>query len=96
MNALRHPPDAELHEDSHELLRVWVVGQELQVVLASGAWQDEPGEWGRLLAESVCHIADAIGKDSGKDRDKIYRTIAESIMYHLQHPPDDLRGDFIQ
>ena len=95
MRPLPHPPDAEKDEDSLEMLRGWVVDGDLQVSLASWVWQDEPAQWGRLQAESACHLADAIAADTGKSRTEIYRSISESIIHHLQNPPDDLEGKFV-
>jgi hypothetical protein len=75
MRPLPHPPDAEKNPDSLEMLRGWVVDGQLQISLAAWVWQDEPKEWGRLLAESACHLADAISEETGKNRDEIFRGI---------------------
>jgi hypothetical protein len=93
MRPLPHPPDAEQDEDSLEMLRGWVVDGRLQVSLAAWVWRDEPGEWGRLLADSACHLADAISEETGKDRGQVYLAICESLIYHLKNPPDDLEGE---
>jgi len=75
------------------MIRGWVVDGEIQVSLAAWVWQDEPEEWGRLLAESACHLADAISTETGKSRDDIFRAISKSLIHHLQHPPNDLEGE---
>jgi len=95
MRPLPHPPDAEKDADSLEMLRGWVIDGQLQVSLASWVWQDEPKQWGRLLAESACHLADAIAADTGKSRAEIYRAISESVIHHLHHQPEDLEGEFV-
>jgi hypothetical protein len=96
MRPLPHPPDAENDEDSLEMLRGWIVDGNLQISLAAWVWQDEPEEWGHLLADSACHLADAISKETGKNRDEIFRAISESLIHHLQHPPDDLVGEYFE
>lgn len=96
MRALPHPPEAENDEDSLEMLRGWIVDGQLQVALAAWVWDDEPAEWGRLLAESACHLADAISKETGKDRNDLFRTISESVIHHLKHPPADLEGEHLE
>jgi hypothetical protein len=95
MRPLPYPPDAEQDDDALEMIRGWVVDGEIQVSLAAWVWQDEPAEWGRLLAESACHLADAICKETGKSRDNIFRAISESLIHHLQHPPSDLEGQHV-
>ncbi len=77
------------------MLRGWIVDGELQLSLAAWVWQDQPETWGRLLAEAASHLADAIAADTGQDRDQIFRTIAASIRKHLEHPPADLEGKFV-
>jgi hypothetical protein len=90
MRPLPHPPEAEEHADSIEVLRGWIVNGELQVSIAScWEWREQPAEWGRLLAEAAGQMADAISNETGKDRAEIYRTISESITQHLQNLPKD-------
>ncbi|MBA4147479.1 MAG: DUF5076 domain-containing protein [Verrucomicrobia bacterium] len=95
MRPLGHPPDAESDEDSIEMIRGWIVDGELQISLAAWVWVDEPDQWGRLLAESACHLADAISGETGKNRDEVFRAITESLIHHLRHPPTDLEGDHV-
>ena len=90
MRPLPHPPEAEEHADSIEVLRGWIVNGELQVSIAPcWEWREQPTEWGRLLAEAAGQMADAISNETGKDRTEIYRTISESITHHLQNLPKD-------
>src|ERR1035438_6065335 len=96
MRPLPHPPDAEHDEDSLEMIRGWVVDGEFQISLAAWVWQDQPKEWGRLLADSACHVADAISSETGKSRDEIFREISESLIYHLQHPPANLEREHVE
>jgi hypothetical protein len=95
MRTLPHPPDAEKDDDSIEVIRGWIVDGALQISLSAWVWADDPAEWGRLLADSACHLADAISGETGKDRDEIFQVISESLTHHLQHPPDNLVGEHV-
>ena len=95
MRPLPYPPDAERDSDSIEMLRGWVVDGALQISLAAWVWRAQPEEWGRLLADSACHLADAISKETGKPRAEVFRTIAESVIRHLENPPDNLEGQHV-
>ncbi len=90
MRPLPHPPEAEEHPDSIEVLRGWIVKGELRVTIAPcWEWREQPAEWGRLLAEVAGQMADAISSETGKERAEIYRTILESITQHLENLPKD-------
>ena len=49
-----------------------------------------------MTAESAHHLADAISEETGKNRDEIFGVISESLLHHLQHPPDDLVGEHVE
>jgi hypothetical protein len=90
MRPLPHPPEAEEHPDSIEVLRGWIVKGKLQVSIAPcWEWREQPAEWGGLLAEAAGQMAEAIANETGKDRAEIHRTILESITHHLHNPPKD-------
>jgi hypothetical protein len=40
-------------------------------------------------------LADAISKETGTPRAEVFRTIAESVIRHLQNPPDNLEGQHV-
>ncbi len=42
------------------------------------------------------HLADAIAREKGLDRDDIFQQIADSVRHHLAIPPDDLSGEFVE
>ena len=90
------PPDAGSDSDSIEMLRGWIINGELQIALAAWVWTDDLGEWGRLLADTACHLADAISTETGKNREEIFETISKSLTHHLSNPPDNLTGDFTE
>jgi hypothetical protein len=78
------------------MIRGWIVNGELQVSLAAWVWTDKPDEWGRLLADSANHLADAISEQTGNDRSKIYKSICRALIKHLNDPPEDLVGNFVE
>ena len=78
------------------MVRGWVVDGQLQISLAAWVWKDHPEEWGRLLADSAGHLADAISKETGQNRDQIFYKISESLIHHLKSPPDDLEGEHVE
>ena len=78
------------------MLRGWVVNGQLQITVAAWVWQEQPKEWGRLLADAASHLADAIAAETGKNREEIFATISQSVSHHLQHPPANLVGDFVE
>lgn len=95
MRPLPYPPGAEQDPDSIEVLRGWVVRGELEVAIAPWVWQNQVDEWGRLLADAAAHMADAVASESGKDRDAVYRVVADSIRHHLDQPSHNREGDFV-
>ena len=96
MRPLPHPPDAENDENSIEMIRGWIVDRQLQISLAAWVWAEEPEEWGRMLGDAACHLADAIAEETGKNRNEVFRTIAKSLVHHLQHPPENLEGVHVE
>jgi len=60
MKPLPPPDDAIERDDSVEVLRGWVVGDDLQVSLAFEAFGNDPKLWGQLLAQIAAHVADAM------------------------------------
>ena len=78
------------------MIRGWVVDGELQISLAAWVWAEQPEEWGRLLADSACHLAAAISKETGKSRDEIFSAISQSLVQRLRHPPDNLEGEHVE
>jgi hypothetical protein len=96
MRTLPHPPEAETDKNSLEMIRGWIVNGELQISLAAWVWTEKPDEWGRLLADSANHLADAIADQTGKERSEIYKTICRALIKHLNEPPEDLVGDFVE
>jgi hypothetical protein len=95
MKALTHPPNAEQDEESVEVLRAWIVDGGLEISIHPSQWEDQPDQWGRLLADATEHMADAISKETGKDRSDIYDQISEAVRHYLQQPSPNREGEFL-
>jgi hypothetical protein len=89
------PPEAKDDPDSIEVVRGWIINGGLQISVAAWVWRNEPETWGRFLAEAAGHVADAISKELGSDRARVYAKIHERLVKDLEDPPRELTGDFV-
>jgi len=92
MKPLPPPEDATERDDAVEVLRGWVVGEDLQVSLAFEAFGNNPKLWGQLLAEVASHLADAMSIEGYGDRGEIFAKIRDSVVENLDNPPRELKG----
>jgi hypothetical protein len=88
MNELPAPPDAQDHPDATEILRVWVIGQDLQCSLNPAAFEDA-ATWGMALADLVRYVARALQEEEGKDPGETIRAIRAQFDAEMIAPPDD-------
>lgn len=95
MRILPPPPAADGDAEATELIRAWIIDGRLQVTLAAWIWRDEPATWGRLLADTAHHLADAIASQQGTDRASVLATIRDRLVAGLDEPEDDLDGGFV-
>jgi hypothetical protein len=92
MKSLPPPDEAIENQEAVELIRGWVVGEDLQISIAFEAFGDRIEIWGQLLAETVTHIADALsGEGHGKQQD-LYARLRDSLLKHLDNPRSGLTG----
>jgi hypothetical protein len=77
------------------MVRGWVIDGKLHIALAAWVWRNEPETWGRFLAEAAGHVADAIAKELGIDRELVYAKIHERLVKDLEDPPRELTGEFV-
>lgn len=96
MRVLPIPPDASGDSEALEVVRAWIVQGGLQVSLAPWAWADQPGEWGRLLADLGLHMADALAKETGKPVADLREAIREGLLSSLDDEDGDRSGDFVE
>lgn len=92
MKPLPPPDDAVDTEEAIEVLRGWVVRGDLQVSLAFEAFGNSPETWGRLLAETAVHLADAMSTNGYGDRSAIFARLQESLLANLEQPRPGLHG----
>ena len=93
MYVLPYPRDADDSDDAHEVLRAWVIDSALSISIAPSMWSGQPSEWGRLLAEAAGHMADAIAKETGRDRGLVLAEIQRGLTDNLENP-GTLSGEF--
>jgi|SRR6185312_7276504 len=94
MRIIQPPPAALADPEAFEMLRAWIVRGGLQVVLSAGVWKDEPETWGRLLADTANHLADAIAAETGRNRSDIYAAIRDRLIEDLDDPDLERTGEF--
>ena len=79
-------------DDAVEVLRGWVVGDELQVSLAFEAFGNNQDLWGQLLAQIAAHLSDAMNSEGYGDRDAIFAKIRDSAIENMENPFPGLQG----
>ncbi len=79
MSELPTPPDLAGDPKAVEVLRVWVVKEEMQCSLQADAFED-PATWGALLAEIVHDITRALKENEGKDAKQTLREIVKAFQ----------------
>lgn len=92
MKPLPPPDNAIERDDAVEVLRGWVVGEDLYVSLAFESFGNNPGIWGQLLAEVASHLADAMSFEGYGDRNAILAKIRESLIANMENPYPGLSG----
>jgi hypothetical protein len=95
MNELAIPPAAKGDPDAGEVLRAWVVRQELHVSLNVDAWSD-PATWGIFLADMLRHISLAHEQAYAVPREDTLKTILQIFKAEIEAPTDEPRGTIIR
>jgi hypothetical protein len=67
-----------------ELLRAWVVGQELHCALSAGAFDADT--WGVVLADLARHVARALKEQEGKDEAATLQAVRAAFEAELLSP----------
>jgi hypothetical protein len=77
------------HDHDHEvdLLRVWVEGSELNLVVNPDAIEDVE-LWGAVLATAVHHIAGSLHKNGGPAPEETLARIQKAFTAELKSPPE--------
>src|SRR5438445_6672726 len=83
---LMRPPDAETAQQAVELLRGWIIDGHPQYSLFPTVWKDDLSAWGRFLADTASHIANAIAEDTGGDSNAILTSIITAFIQEVTDP----------
>lgn len=95
MKELPIPAQAKSDPKSVEVLRAWIVNDGLQCTLTPGAFGDnELIVWGILLSDVANHVADALQKAQGLDREETLRAIQTHFNAEIDSPTEETGGDF--
>jgi hypothetical protein len=86
------PQGAALHPEAFEVLRLWVAGDQEQVSLRAGVWQD-PGAWGPILADLARHAARAESQSGAGDEAELLARIVYGFESELALNGDDFPGE---
>ena len=100
MKELTIPPAAVADDDSVELLRAWVADGGQWVSLNPHLYRhrefEEEWAWGLFLADTIRHLARAIGAESGKDERKIIKGIRKAFDGEIKKPTTAIRGGYLE
>ena len=80
-------PTAPEGEQAVELLRAWVVGQELHCSLAADAVPDAE-TWGVVLADLARHLARALKDQGGQDEGTTLQAVRAAFAAELLAPAE--------
>ncbi len=86
MSELPTPPDLASDPDATELLRVWIVNQEMECSLYPGAF-DDPAVWGSVLAELARNVCKGLKDTEGKDYQDTLDLIVNTFQQDIANPP---------
>lgn len=84
MNELPAPAEAE----RVEVLRAWIVGDDLQCAIQADAFAD-PGLWGAVLADVVRHIARALEQQEGAAVEQTVQRIVQVFHEEINSPASE-------
>jgi hypothetical protein len=95
------PPAALADEQAVEMLRVWISRGGLHCILNIGHWQRHQGieedvAWGKVLADTIRHIANALHEDQGARPEETIRRHVKALEGELGEPTTRYRGRFIR
>jgi hypothetical protein len=89
-------PDVAVDSQTgREILRVWLIADNLHCSVRPNAWSDVAA-WGIALADIARHIADAAHMVSGADRDVTVASLAQMFLAELGSPTDVPTGRFVR
>jgi uncharacterized protein DUF5076 len=91
------PPEALDEDKALEFMRGWIVNKILYCSLNIGVYRDrEPAFWGMFLSDVAHHVADAMFKERGWNKEQTIEKIKATFNAEIESPSDEFSGDFIQ
>ncbi len=91
------PPGALEDPQSGEMLRAWIAKGGLQCSLRIGTWKEKEAiAWGIVLSDAARHVADALAKEKGINREETLAAIRESFDREMESPTSETEGNFVQ
>jgi len=102
MRELSKPIETTDDDNATEMVRIWLAHQDLHVSLFLGMWEDaeesevdERDAWGRLLADTVQHIAHGLAQSHGWDKEQTTAQITRSFLSNVDLPEGDITGSYV-
>ena len=79
---------SETPADAVDLLRAWLVGDELECEVRPAVF-DDPAVWGNVLADIARHVAYGLQQEESRDPGDTLRVILETFKEELSDTPRD-------
>ena len=92
------PPSVKGDKKAVEMVRAWTAHGGLHCSINVPAWRPDKESigWGILLSDICRHVADALHKDRGLDKDSAIRQIRTVFNDELDSPTEEVKGDFVR
>lgn len=98
MRVLVVPPAAQRDENAVQMLSAWIAENSLHCTMNVGMWSasglNEPEAWGKLLADVVRHLSNALHEQQGVDRESSIEAIVDSLLNEVNEPTSPASGHF--
>lgn len=93
---LKIPPSAMSDGRACELIRAWAAHGGLHCSLNPGVWPEDKAAiaWGVLLSDVARHVADALSKTYGLEKQETLAGIRSVFNKELDRPTAETTGDF--
>jgi hypothetical protein len=100
MNERPIPEAAFADQNSVEMLRVWIAEGKLHTSLKIGMYREtmkisEESAWGRILADTARHIANALEEGYSCDAAQSLELIVSALNAEIGRPSTEVKGSFV-
>lgn len=86
------PDSARDTSQSVEVLRVFIGDGVVHVILNPETFEDDVGEWGRLLSGVAHHIAHALAMEGQMPREQALSAVTAAFARGVTSVPEDVSG----